>query len=111
MPKHPHGPVDPIVLPKRKGIRGPVQQQVRVTPAMARVWIGFGGGRAKVDPAKVDKLAGIMKRGEWVDHHPQEQWIWFDKAGKLIDGEHRLRAIVKSDVTVTCWVHNKPWLP
>lgn len=43
-------------------------------------------------------LANAMRRGEW---HLTGQPIIFDERGRLLDGQHRMRAIIASGVTVT----------
>lgn len=45
----------------------------------------------------VDALSGVMKRGAF---KLSPQGIAFDKNGKLIDGQHRLFAVIKSGCTV-----------
>jgi len=52
-------------------------------------------------PSWVKHLAGCMARGEWL---PTHEAIAFDTAGNLIDGQHRLGAVVLSGVTVTMTV-------
>ena len=47
-----------------------------------------------VSQARVEMFAAAMKNGEWRTTH---QGIAFDENGKLIDGQHRLWAIVTSD--------------
>ena len=42
----------------------------------------------------VDYLTEQIKRGEWREDHPQP--IVFSNHGRLIDGQHRLLAIVKA---------------
>lgn len=42
-------------------------------------------------------LTGIIKRGEWIVSH---QGIAFDWNGNLIDGQHRLKAIVSAGISV-----------
>ena len=45
-------------------------------------------------------IARDMKAGHWRLTH---QGIAFDPAGVLIDGQHRLWAIVESDTTLLAW--------
>jgi len=42
-------------------------------------------------------LSSAMQRGEWITTH---QGIAFDETGRLIDGQHRLEAIVNSDLKI-----------
>jgi hypothetical protein len=50
-----------------------------------------------VSKSTVQQLAGQIQRGEWQLTH---QGIAFDEDGVLIDGQHRLAAIVKAGLTV-----------
>jgi len=50
-----------------------------------------------VSRSVVRSFAEAMQRGEWIVTH---QGIAFDVNGVLIDGQHRLAAIVEADVPV-----------
>lgn len=71
----------------------------KITPTIAQEWF------KKVDRSHqrslranhVDSLASIMRNGQWTTNH---QGIAFDDKGRLMDGQHRLAAIMKSGVTV-----------
>jgi hypothetical protein len=81
----------------------PRPEQVEITPDMAADWLEsrqFDGNR-KPSKAKIDQHAGAMKAGRWLETH---QGIAFDTEGKLIDGRHRLMAVVSAGVTVKMWV-------
>lgn len=52
-------------------------------------------------PSKVIQYASIMKRGEW---QLTSEGIAFYENGDLANGQHRLNAIVKSNVTVPIYV-------
>ena len=69
----------------------------RVTPAMAKRFLETSEGNRPISPASVESYADMMERGEWkVNGIP----IIFDKNGHLIDGHHRLEALIKADVSV-----------
>jgi hypothetical protein len=54
----------------------------------------------------VDQLAAAIKRGEWVTTH---QGLAFDESGELVDGQHRLMAVVVAKMPVQMMVsHNVP---
>jgi hypothetical protein len=79
-------------------MRDPVIQFVDVTPQMAEKWLRVSAeDQRTLRPRLVAKYADEMKRGEWKTTH---QGIAFGSAGRLIDGQHRLHAIVASGVTV-----------
>jgi hypothetical protein len=76
--------------------------RMRVTPAMAANWLEHANNRNRnVSEQVVRRYARDMKAGHWRLTH---QGIAFDPAGVLIDGQHRLWAIVESDTTVEMYV-------
>ena len=50
----------------------------------------------KISNRAVDLFAAEMKRGEW---HCNGESIKFDSKGRFIDGQHRLKAVIKSNTT------------
>ena len=69
-----------------------------VTPAMAKEWLDTRYDNERpLRPTHVDRLARDMVNGNW---HFDGTPIRFDKeTGQLIDGQHRLTALVKSNTT------------
>lgn len=72
-------------------------ERVNVTPAMAAKWLGHNDGNRKLREHRVKYFAEAMTRDEWKLTH---QGIAIAKTGRLIDGQHRLRAIVLTGKTV-----------
>ena len=68
---------------------------VVVTPEMAADWIGTVEINRRSAMPSVNAYVRDMRKGDWIITH---QGIAFDRDGCLIDGEHRLRAIVKSGI-------------
>jgi len=68
-----------------------------VTPQMAQKWLSQGGKNRKLSVHHTKSLAESMKAGKWVLN---AQTVCFDITGKLIDGQHRLSAVVMSGMTV-----------
>lgn len=68
---------------------------VKVTPALAAKWLESNNDNRKQRGKYVRDIAAAMRRGEWQTTH---QGIAFAKCGKLLDGQHRLEAIVKAEV-------------
>lgn len=69
-----------------------------IDPATAKRMLALSGGNRVLRPKSVDAYAQEMLIGNWPLTH---QGIAFDINGRLIDGHHRLSAVVKSGVTVT----------
>lgn len=65
-----------------------------ITPKKAADWLSANASNRPLSKPVVRAFAEAMKRGEWVVTH---QGIAFDADGVLIDGQHRLAAIVEAD--------------
>lgn len=68
-----------------------------ISPFTATTWLQQNTNNRRVSKVIVDRYAKAMSNGEWKSNG---QAIIFNKEGKLIDGQHRLSAIVKSGVFV-----------
>lgn len=64
-----------------------------VTPEQARAWLEKNEGNRGIRESWVNALAGMIQRGQWAETH---QGIAFATGGRLIDGQHRLHAIVRA---------------
>jgi hypothetical protein len=72
-----------------------------ITPEVARVWLTRNIGNRPVAPSQVQRLEDAIRAGKWrMTGDP----IRFSKTGKLIDGQHRLHAIVNAGEAVSCLV-------
>lgn len=65
-----------------------------ITPAQAKKYLQHNTENRAVRHAWVKRLAGMITRGEWKLTH---QGIAFAKDGRLIDGQHRLLAIIEAN--------------
>ena len=72
-------------------------QRVKVTPTMAAKWIARNHQNRTLSQKTVDQYAADMAAGKWTF---TGQAIIFDAAGRLIDGQHRLTAQIKANVTL-----------
>jgi len=70
---------------------------VHVSPEIAERWLRKNGVNRNIRLAKVNKYARDMTEGRWT---LDASMICFDSDGILLNGQHRLTAIVKSGVTV-----------
>jgi hypothetical protein len=74
---------------------------VTVTPEMAREWLESNNGNRPLRGDNVKALARDMRSGDWrLVGDP----IRIDRLGNLIDGQHRLAAVVDSGVAVPFFV-------
>ena len=68
-----------------------------ITPERASQLLAANTTNRPVSKAVVRSFAQAMRRGEWMVTH---QGIAFDTRGVLVDGQHRLAAIIEADVPV-----------
>lgn len=83
-------------------------QIINVTPRMAAEWLATSEGNPRwksktkiVDNMRVEAMANDILRGQW---NPRGNGIVFNAEGHLVDGHHRLSAIVKAGRVVECIV-------
>jgi hypothetical protein len=69
-----------------------------VTPALAAEWLKSNTNNRALSEVAVRAMAAAITDGRWVTTH---QGIAFDRDGTLIDGQHRLHAIVLAALPVT----------
>ena len=71
-----------------------VKHDVTVTPTDAREWLDTKNSRNRpVSQFVVDKYVQQIKTGRW---KANGQGIIFGKSGQLLDGQHRLKAVVQA---------------
>ncbi|MFB6533526.1 hypothetical protein ACIQCG_37665 [Streptomyces noursei] len=80
-----------------------VSRIVKVTPNMAESFLSGNLVNRRLDMGQVRSLTETILRGEWKLTH---QGIAFDVAGALLDGQHRLRAIIEANTAVEMLVFN-----
>lgn len=68
-----------------------------ITPALAQRWLNTQHVNRSPRQTYVDQLAGAMERGEW---ELNGEAIVLDATGNLLDGQHRLLAVVQSGKTI-----------
>ncbi len=75
-------------------VRSKVQ---KISPKRAAEMLAANTSNRPLSKATVRSFAEAMRRGDWLVTH---QGIAFDTAGMLVDGQHRLAAIVEADLPV-----------
>lgn len=74
-------------------------EEIEMTPALAAKLLEQNTVNRLLSPPRVNALADAIDRGDWLaDANP----IKLGDDGTLIDGQHRLHAIVKAGKAVTC---------
>jgi hypothetical protein len=69
----------------------------RISPRKARLLLTQNGRNRNLRMARVRELSGAMKRGEW---ELNGETIKIAEGGMLLDGQHRLEAVLHSGVTI-----------
>lgn len=72
-------------------------RSVRITPDRAAEWLAANTANRPLSRSTVRGFAEAMRRGDWLVTH---QGIAFDSEGALVDGQHRLAAIVEAGLPV-----------
>lgn len=86
--------IDPVAL----STGNPVVTYVDVTPAIAERWLAQNTVNRTLREAKVRQYAADMNAGRWT--HSADM-ICFSPDGLLLNGQHRLHAVVASGCTIT----------
>ena len=76
-------------------------QVMDVTPELAQAWLKQNTFNRPISAPTVRRYASDMSNGRWKLNH---QGLAFSEEGVLVDGQHRLMAIVKADSTVKMMV-------
>lgn len=69
-----------------------------ISPQKAREYLNTSNGNRPIGKNQVRLYANTMRKGEWVLNGAS---ICFDKEGHLLDGHHRLLAVIEANVPVT----------
>lgn len=72
---------------------------LEVTPDKAKEMLRFNKSNRDLHDDRVAAYAAIMTEGEWADFHTDP--IVFDTNGNLLNGQHRLRALIRAQKTIT----------
>jgi hypothetical protein len=82
---------------KKNGALAPSVEWEEITPAIAKDYLARNVTNRNLRESTVKAYERDMRAGNWI---PTHQGIAFNDAGELIDGQHRLSAIVRAEVTV-----------
>jgi hypothetical protein len=93
--------ITPAILQQAERLEGVRSAFETVTPDMATKWLEGNTHNRSVRDSVVTRYATDMKAGRWKQTH---QGIAFDAEGTLIDGQHRLFAILEAGVPVVLQV-------
>ncbi|WP_203182415.1 hypothetical protein [Streptomyces pratensis] len=87
-----------IAIPDPEELEGRIASRVvKVTPEIAKIFLSRTSVNRRLDMGQVRSLTDTILRGEWKLTH---QGIAFDAVGALLDGQHRLHAIIEAQTPV-----------
>jgi hypothetical protein len=85
-------------LPNTKQEHGINVVRALVTPAMAAAWLAENNNENRhIAKLHVAAIAADIRDGRWIENATA---IQFDRDGNLIDGQHRLHAVVLADTSI-----------
>lgn len=70
---------------------------VRITPQIAEKWLRSNTNNRSVTVGRVTQYAADMRRGEW---RVNGETIKIATDGRILDGQHRLMAVLEADVAI-----------
>ena len=73
---------------------------VEVTPKMAEAWLRNNPHNRPLNEEKVAALASKMRSGEWEERIRGSRTVEVLDSGRLLNGQHRLSAVVRVGVAV-----------
>lgn len=68
-----------------------------ITPEQALAWLGNNSNNRPINEKKVNELCQIIENGQWLE---KGRAIEVFDTGRLINGQHRLTAIVRTGILV-----------
>lgn len=77
------------------------QEFTMVSPALAEEILKLNTNNRRLRPTVIDRYAEIIKSGKW---EITPQGIVISNTGVLLDGQHRLLAIIKADAAVPMFI-------
>lgn len=86
-----------IAVPTPKPINEKAGQIFNVTPDLAVKWLERNTRNRDLRDDVVQRYAGDMKAGRWM---VTGDAVGFDKDGAIVNGQHRLWAVVESNMTI-----------
>lgn len=97
-PATPMGDADAkIAVPTPKAINDRAGQVFNVTPDLAAKWLERNTRNRDLRQSVVERYANDMRGGRWM---VTGDAIGFDKNGAIVNGQHRLWAVIEADMTV-----------
>jgi len=85
----------------RKTVKLLGMKRVRITPRLAQEFIDLHPPTNAPYWPKVRRMAADMRSGRWNYRHSEGLQIMLDQDARILDGTHRMRAVVESNTAQT----------
>jgi hypothetical protein len=82
---------------REKQVQAKEYDRVTITPEIATTYLRLNKSNRPLRQQTIQRFAKLMEAGQFVQDHPDH--IMFDEQGYLINGQHRLHAIVRSQTS------------
>jgi hypothetical protein len=79
---------------------------MHITPKQAAAWLSHNEGNRPLDESRVAEYERKMRSGEWREGGGAPVWVTAD--GRLVNGQHRLLAVVRLGRPVLLRVQIRP---
>jgi len=89
------------MTPSDNGATKPTVRLETITPQRAEAMLGLNVHNRPIRPRHVETLAQAIKRGDW---KVNGEMIRLDGQNQLIDGQHRLLAVLEADMPIETYV-------
>ena len=88
----------PTTIKEEREARPLRTEELEVTPEVAREWLASMAPNRRLSNTNLNNMIHAMEEGRW---HTDGSPIKFDQVGRLIDGQHRLFAIIHTGMPQT----------
>jgi hypothetical protein len=93
------------MIPELKTITPAVSAKLMtITPAIAAKLLENNSKNRPLSQTLISRLAKEMKEGRWKVNGDMIRLTGFNGKGSVIDGQHRLNAVIKSGVSIQSWI-------
>lgn len=100
-PVQPAPVIDKLVIQKGEAVAKPTVAIEKLTPDKAKEYLARNTRNRPIRERRVNQLVEAIQRGEW---HLNNDAIAFDDKGVLLNGQHRLAAVIQSGTPVDVMV-------
>lgn len=87
----------PSFLRTKTSVKGLVCKYMMISPEDAKELLKYNSSNRPVRQLRINRYARSMKMGRWI---PSNDGICFSENGRLLNGQHRLEAVIRSGISI-----------